>query len=91
MSHNKRDQKRQFFHPCAAFICFETRTITFQIFSLSLEIAITTPNVGKKLFLCHEPSTETPISVVFSVPCSLAATSGILFFYSSLGATTGIE
>ena len=87
MSHNERDQKRQFFHTCAAFICFETRTITFEIFSLSLEIAITTPSAGKKLFSLPRTIYRNSNICGFLSAMQSSSNIGILFSATSLGAT----
>ena len=63
------------------------RIATSKIFPWSIEIAATTPSVDEKRFLCHVPSTETPTSVVGSVPRSIAAASGIVFSATCLDAT----
>ena len=63
MSNNKRDQKRQFFHISATSHNLG-RIATYETFSMSIEIAVTTPSVDEGAFLCHIPSTETPASTV---------------------------
>ena len=45
-----------------------------------------TPSVDEKPFLCHVPSTKTPVSVTSLVPLNLEAASNILFSAACLEA-----
>ena len=84
MSHNERDQKKYFSHTYAAFAPDFERIATSKTFPLSIEIAVTTPSVDEKPFLCQVASTETPTSAVCSVPRSLVTASAMLFSAASL-------
>ena len=85
MSRNEWDQRGSFFMLVQSFHDLE-RMASSKTFPLSIEMAITTPSVDEKPFLCHATSTEIQASVVCLVQRSLAEASYILFLATCLNA-----